>query len=365
MDDFTRLTEHGAYFIWQGRNSRKFMMRLRTYGLAITELPSFKTASARADEIYIDGRNEAIIRKNGYSCYDVTFNFAIPKYGEFNDTSNLREAIYEFFYGEAYPSFENTLQICGDDRYFYKAELLNGINLEQFFTKRKGSVTFRVQPFKYPINARWATNAKAPYYLYDGETLQLSYDDGAYVPKYSDLQYSVVNTLPRHPRLIVELPDLTAEDLGIITVEAKSNGNSQYRGRAITVAYNRLRNFNDNAKVLVFDFKNNDYYACLRAPAINWQGSTSSAINPARLPYYDKTNMLTRLEPFAFNAFNSYDIIYDAVSGAEAQTPSSLWHDIIFNGSRDTITVKLMDSSGNPMTNARYTFAYCNDEHIF
>ena len=120
------------YVIINGVNS------LTIKGLAINELPPIVKAPMRVLQEEIDGRDGDIITDLGYGAYDKIMTIGLY------DGYDINEII-------AFFNNEGTIVFSDEADKYYNFKIIEQIDYERLIKFRTASITFHVQPFKYPL----------------------------------------------------------------------------------------------------------------------------------------------------------------------------------------------------------------------
>ena len=107
-------------------------------GLAISELPPISKPPMRVYQEEIDGRDGDITTNLGYGAYDKVLTIGL--YGGYDINQ-----IIAFF------NNEGTVTFCDENDKYYIYKIIEQIDYERLLKFKTASVTFHVQPFKYPI----------------------------------------------------------------------------------------------------------------------------------------------------------------------------------------------------------------------
>lgn len=107
-------------------------------GLAINELPPISKPPMRVYQEEIDGRDGDLTTNLGYGAYDKAMTIGLYNGYDIN-------TIIAFF------NNEGTITFCNEDDKYYRYKIIEQIDYESLLKFRTATVTFHVQPFKYPI----------------------------------------------------------------------------------------------------------------------------------------------------------------------------------------------------------------------
>lgn len=107
-------------------------------GLAINELPAISKPPMRVYQEEIDGRDGDLTTNLGYGAYDKTMTIGLYDGYDIN-------SIIAFF------NNEGTVTFCDEDDKYYRYKIIEQIDYERLLKFKTATVTFHVQPFKYPI----------------------------------------------------------------------------------------------------------------------------------------------------------------------------------------------------------------------
>ena len=120
------------YVIINGVNS------LTINGLAINELPPISKPPMRVLQEEIDGRDGDITTDLGYGAYDKIMTIGLYNGYDINE-------IIAFF------NKEGTIVFSDEADKYYIFKIIEQIDYERLIKFRTASITFHVQPFKYPL----------------------------------------------------------------------------------------------------------------------------------------------------------------------------------------------------------------------
>ena len=118
------------YIVLNGKNSNEIN------GLIISSLPPITKPKIRTASEEIDGRDEDIITKLGYSAYDKEFEIGLA--GNYNV-----DDVISYFDSSGEVIFSNE-----QDKY-YKYQIIDQIDFDRLLRFKKANVKMHVQPFKY------------------------------------------------------------------------------------------------------------------------------------------------------------------------------------------------------------------------
>lgn len=118
-------------------------------GMQILELPPVSKPKMRTLIETIDGRPGDIVTKLGYEAYDKTMVIGL------HDNYDEDEVI-SFFNQDGIITFSN------EPNFYYRFQMLAGIDFEKIHYFRKAEITFHVQPYKYAISESPRTFTTSP-----------------------------------------------------------------------------------------------------------------------------------------------------------------------------------------------------------
>lgn len=118
-------------------------------GMQILELPPVTKPKMRTLIETIDGRPGDIVTKLGYEAYDKTMVIGL------HDNYDEDEVI-SFFNQDGIITFSN------EPNFYYRFQMLAGIDFEKVHYFRKAEITFHVQPYKYAISESPRTFTTSP-----------------------------------------------------------------------------------------------------------------------------------------------------------------------------------------------------------